>query len=99
MADLAIIVLAAIVTSSNQKVYEKLNFSGIIVKTAESHFAWFCNLLQMSWATEKSAVNHSNRPLVYAPMCLYLQCVLIWIVYTEENNRYHQPIMTSQYMR
>ena len=44
MANLAIIVLLAIIdTSSNQKVYEKLNFSGFIVKAVESHFAWFCS--------------------------------------------------------
>ena len=34
--------------------YEKLNFSGIGVKAAELHFAWFCSLLQTSWATEKA---------------------------------------------
>ena len=48
--------LAIIIRSSynrNQKVYEKLNFSGIVVKAAESHFAWFCSLLQMSWPAEK----------------------------------------------
>ena len=46
--------LAIIVHSSNQKVYEKLIFSGFIVKAAELHFAWFCSLLQMSWAAEKA---------------------------------------------
>ena len=35
---------------------------------AESHFAWFCSLLQTSWATEKNAIIHSNRPLAFAPM-------------------------------
>ena len=35
---------------------------------------------------------HSNRPLVFAPMiCLFLLCILIRIVYSEENTRYHQP--------
>ena len=25
----------------------------LVVKAAESHFAWFCNLLQIFWAAEK----------------------------------------------
>ena len=33
--------LAIIATCSNQEEYEKLNFSGFVVKVAESHFAWF----------------------------------------------------------
>ena len=57
--------------------YEKFNFSGFIVKAAESHFAWFCSLLQIFWAAEKSAVIHSNRPLVFAPMVfVFLLCIL-----------------------
>ena len=31
-----------------------MNFNGIVVKIAESHFALFCSLLQMSWAAEKA---------------------------------------------
>ena len=58
MADLAIIVRSSyyrlIDTCSNQKVYEKINFSGFAVKAAESHFAWFCSLLHMFWAADKA---------------------------------------------
>ena len=32
-------VLAITATCRNKKVYEKLNFSGIVVKAVESHFA------------------------------------------------------------
>ena len=27
---------------------------GFVVKAAESHFAWFCSLLHMSWVAEKA---------------------------------------------
>ena len=31
---------------------------------------------------------HSHRPLVFAPMVfVFLLCILIWILYSEENNR------------
>ena len=53
MAHLAIIVLAIIATFSNKKLNEKFNFSGIVVKAAESQIVWFCSLLQTSWAAEK----------------------------------------------
>ena len=39
--------------------YEQLNFSGFVVKAAESHFAWFYSLLEMFWAAEESTVIHS----------------------------------------
>ena len=101
MADLAIIVRSSYNSHLLQsKSVQKINFSGFIVKAVESHFAWFCSLLQMSWAAKKSATIHFNRPLVFAPMiCLFLLCILIRIVYSEEHNRYNQPLTTSQYMR
>ena len=36
------------------KSVRKINFSGFVVKAAESHFVWFCSLLEMSWAAEKA---------------------------------------------
>ena len=79
--------------------YEKLNSSRIVAKAAESQFAWICSLSQTSWlGSRKSAMIHFNRPLVFAPM-VFLLCILIRILYSEENHRYHLPITTSQYMR
>ena len=42
-----------IATCSNQKEHEKLNFSGFVVKVAESQFAWFYSLLQILWTLEE----------------------------------------------
>ena len=36
-----------------QKCTKNRIFSGFVVQTAESHFAWFCNFAQLSWAAEK----------------------------------------------
>ena len=52
MAHLAIIVRSSYY--SNQKVYEKFNISGFVVKAAELHFVGFCSLLQTFWAAEKA---------------------------------------------
>ena len=46
-----------------------------------------------------SAVVDSNGPLVFAPMihiCLFLLCILVRIVYLEEDNRYRQPLTTDR---
>ena len=47
---------------SNQKVYEKLNFGGFVVKAADSHFAWFCSLLHTSLAAEKAQLFIQTGP-------------------------------------
>ena len=66
MAHLAIIVnnvLAIIATCSNKKVHEKLNFSGCRVA--------FCLVRQFTayaLGCRKSAMVHSNRPLIFAPI-------------------------------
>ena len=75
---------------SNQIVYEKFNFSGFVVKSCR---VAFCRVLQFTaniLGSRKSAMIHSNRPLVFAPMVfVVLLCILIRILYSEENNRYH----------
>ena len=81
--------------------YEKLNFSGFVV--LKGCRVTFCLVLQFTandLGSRRSVIIHSNKLLVFAPMVfLFLLCILIWIFYSEENNQYHQPIKTSQYMR
>ena len=101
MAHLAIwFVLAIIATFSNQKESEKLNFEWSFCTSCR---VAFCLVLQFTanvLGSRKSAVIHSNRPLVFAPMVfLFLLCILVQMLYSEENHRYHKPITTSHYLR
>ena len=41
-------------TNNQNYLGKKHLFRGFVFKTAELHFAWFCNLLQTSWAVEKA---------------------------------------------
>ena len=90
--------LAIIVRSSYNS--HLLFFVWICYKSCRVAFCLFLQFTADILGWRKSAIIHSNRPLVFAWMVFFfLLCILIRIFYSEENNRYHQPITTSQYMR
>ena len=59
--------------------------SEIVLKSAESHFAWFCSLLHTSWAVEKHKDSFPQAPGFCA------DDVFIIAVYfnTDITHRYH----------
>ena len=64
--------------------YEKFNFSGFVVKAAESHFAGFCSLLQIFWAEEKAQWFIPIGPWFLRRWYLYFCCVFWYGYYTRK---------------
>ena len=62
--------------------YEKFNFSAFVVNAAESHFAEFCNLLQIFWAAEKAQWFIPTGPWFLRRWYLYFCCVFWYGYYT-----------------